>query len=72
MLHGRTFGPTALLNPKSLRYPRERLFNALALLLWTDYAEPTNLRAIQRNLRTQAQDLPGFVRAYQEIWQRFN
>src|SRR5262249_27335 len=34
LLNLRTFGPKAALSPLALRYPRERLLNALPLLLW--------------------------------------
>lgn len=65
----RTFG----LNGKPFTYPRERLLRALALLLWTPWAQQRSLLgAIHRELRTQHADLPRLVAAYQTLWHRFN
>jgi hypothetical protein len=56
------------------RYPRERLLQALPLLLWEKNAlKDAALRStIQSNLRTPAADLAGLVAAYTTIWGRFN
>ena len=54
----------------SWRYPRERLFRALPLLLWERERLP--VATIQRLLRTEASDFSGLVQAYRAIWQRFN
>ena len=56
------------------RYPRERLLQALPLLLWERNALKDNavLLSIQSNLRTSATDLTGLVAAYTTIWGRFN
>ncbi len=70
-LNLRTFGAKAALAPLSWRYPRERLFNALALLLWNGEAsqEPEIVRHLQRQLSTR---LAGFCRRVQtglaSIW----
>ena len=51
------------------RYPRERLFNALPLLLWErePSAEPVR-RLLQKQLHTAASDWAGWVAAYKNIW----
>jgi hypothetical protein len=54
------------------RYPRERLFRALALLLW-EPAALTELRGqVQTALGTTATDRPGLTAAYTGWWNRFN
>ena len=55
-------------------YPRERLFHALALLLWTRNAQPETAwqRAVQSNLDTSAVSFPAMVDAYTRLWSRFN
>jgi hypothetical protein len=68
----RTFGPSAILKPDATRYPRERLFKALALLLWTDCSEPATQHVLQQTLRTSATDFTGFVKAYEQLWHQFN
>jgi hypothetical protein len=50
------------------RYPRERLFRALALLLW----EQNDFEKVRSELRTDATDFPGLVSAYENLWRRFN
>ena len=50
------------------RYPRERLFRALVLLLW----ERTKLEKVRSELRTDATDFAGLVSAYENLWKRFN
>jgi hypothetical protein len=66
----RTFGPKATLEAMSCRYPRERLFNALALLLWDAdvAAQPRLLRRLQRDLHTDAPDWAGLVGVFKRIW----
>ena len=72
LVTARTFGLKAAFSTDALRYPRERLFNALALLLWEDWTQPDAMALLQRNLRTTATDLSGLVRAYESLWHRFN
>jgi hypothetical protein len=74
LIHLRTFGPTQLLTGKWARYPRERLFHALALLLWEPAAlhEPPLVRQLHRELNTRAADFEGLVRAYEKLWRRFH
>jgi hypothetical protein len=73
MLNCRTFGISALKDSRIFRYPRERLFEALCLLLWDDKAGKDNslgerLRADLRAVSSQPEDL---VSAYQHIWQNY-
>jgi len=70
LLNLRSFGAKAALVPLSLRYPRERLLNALSLLLWNGEIskEPKTVRHLQRQLATDAADWSGFVTAYKKIW----
>jgi len=73
LLNLRTFGPKAVLDTHVARYPRERLFNALALLLWND-GEPqgiTERRHLQKQLRTGASEWGGLLRAYKQIWPKY-
>jgi hypothetical protein len=66
----RTFGLRAVPDSLAARYPRERLLNALALLLWhgDSSTEPDVMRRLQNQLRTKTSDWGGFVRAYQQVW----
>ena len=50
------------------RYPRERLFRALGLLLWEQY----EYQKVRLALRTNAADFAGLVSAYENLWKRFN
>jgi hypothetical protein len=69
LLNLKTFG----LNAISDRYPRERLFNALPLLLWEAEAtaEPSLRRLLQKQLHTAASDWAGWVAAYKNIWPNY-
>jgi hypothetical protein len=69
-LNIRSFGSGVLLDPMAWRYPRERLFNALSLLLWDSEPsfERTNVRQVQRQLVTDAADWSGLVAAYKQVW----
>jgi rhamnosyltransferase len=72
LLNLRSFGLGGALHGGA-RYPRERLLNALPLLLWE---EPLNdLRVkyfLQKELRTGASDWQGFVAAYKAVWPKFS
>ena len=50
------------------RYPRERLFRVLALLLW----EKNEFEKVRSQLRTDGADFTGLVSAYENLWKRFN
>jgi hypothetical protein len=66
----RTFGLKAMLASMSWRYPRGRLFNALALLLWDApvAAQPRLLRRIQRELQTDASVWEDLVGVFKQRW----
>jgi hypothetical protein len=65
LINLRAFGRVAT------RYPRERLLESLALLLWTP--EPlTFIGKLQRDLVTCETTFPGLITAYRKIWNRFN
>ena len=70
----RTFGPTALLRPSASRYPRERLFHSLPLLLFEPAAldQRAALRAVQGALQTNASTFSELVQTYRRLWSRFN
>lgn len=74
LVNAKSFGPMAGLSGGAGRYPRERLFNALALLLWTDRgaADERQRRVLRENLRTSADTFDGFVAAYEKLWHQFN
>jgi hypothetical protein len=66
----RTFGLKATLESMSCRYPRGRLFNALALLLWDAQvaAQPRHLHRLQQELQTDASDWSDLVGVFKQIW----
>jgi hypothetical protein len=70
----KVLGPRGSCGRHALRHPRERVLNALALLLWEPHAlgRPETRARIQSELRTEATTLPEVVAAYREIWQRVN
>jgi hypothetical protein len=70
LLNIKTFGAAVTLSRNSRRYPRERLFNALPLLLGDSEAEiqPETRRYLQNQLHTRAKDWPGLVAAYKQLW----
>lgn len=74
LVNATTFGAPALWQDKAFRYPRERLFNALSLLLWepTTMREPRLLHDVQSELVTRASDFDQIIDAYQSLWQRFS
>jgi hypothetical protein len=65
----RVFGPRALLPPRNRRHPRERILNALALLLWArPETSPELTRRIQRELLLSGPT--ALIPAYQQRWRR--
>lgn len=74
LLHLRTFGPAGLFLRGTVRYPRERLLNSLALLLFesADCDQGLVLRRIQAALHTRAKTIPELISRYREIWSQFN
>jgi len=73
-LNLRTFGPSALLNPRQTRHPRERVFHALVWLLWeremTD--GPELFRRVGTELRVSVRSFAEAVDAYASLWRRFS
>lgn len=65
LVNFRAFGAGGL---AGARYPRERLFHALGLLLW----EQNEFEKVRSELRTDANDFAGLVAAYARLWGRFN
>jgi hypothetical protein len=74
LINFRTLGPTALLRPSASRYPRERLFHSLSLLLLEPaaLAERDALRRVQSALQTTVSTFPELVQTYRRLWNRFN
>jgi hypothetical protein len=66
LLNLRSFGARSAATPLLYRYPRERLFNSLPLLLW-DRASETR-QHLQAQLQTSASDWRGLLAAYKSIW----
>lgn len=67
------FGPAMLFEPHAARYPRERLFHALAILLWEKRSLDLELTArLQSELRTCASLRENLVSAYQALSARLN
>jgi hypothetical protein len=65
----RVFGPRALLSPRSSRHPRDRILNALALLLWMRAQASAQLTAeVQRHLLLSGP--ADLVVAYRDRWRR--
>jgi hypothetical protein len=64
------FGAAELLRGRARRHPRQRVIEALVLLLWEPAAlsEPALLRRIQCALQTQATTFPALVAAYRRVW----
>jgi rhamnosyltransferase len=72
LLNVRTFGLGGLAH-RATHYPRERLLNALPLLLWEEPLNDLRVKYIlQKELRTRASDWQGFVAAYKAVWPKFS
>ena len=69
----RTFGLGGLVDSRVFHYPRERLFNALALLLWepTATSDPSLRRVLRDELRTSVRTPTQLATAYERLWERF-
>ena len=70
----RALGFRPLLEGRATRHPRERILNALPLLLWERpaLASPEMLCFLQRELQTDATSFPDLVRAYRQLWSKVN
>jgi hypothetical protein len=69
----RAFGWQTLVSGAAWRYPRARLCNVLALLLWhaEGAAQRPFLRRLQEDLRTDAPDWAGLVNVFKQSWPRY-
>lgn len=74
LLHLRALGLRPLFAARAGRHPRERIFHALALLLWEPeaLAAPTLRARLQHELQTDATTFPEMLRAYRTLWSRVN
>ncbi|MCD6338783.1 MAG: hypothetical protein J7M29_05315, partial [Verrucomicrobia bacterium] len=68
----RQWGPAILADPRRFRYPRERLLNALALLLWNAEPDPEIQKALAVLLRGKASSFSEWTALYRALWNRFN
>ncbi len=73
MVNTLTFGPELFWEPSSAHSPRERLLNALPLLLWESQSvkEPALLKSLHTNLQTLSSTYTGLLAAYEKLWQQF-
>ena len=74
LINAKVLGLRTAFSTQGLRHPRERVFHALALLLWEPSAltTPVLLHRIQRELQTTAETLPELIVAYRRIWAQVN
>lgn len=73
LVNAKVFGPGALLRTHSHRHPRERLLNALALLLWETRAFDSELlNGPLKQLNWKPGGPVGLVEAYERLWRRLN
>jgi len=70
----KTYGWRLLFSRQLTRYPRERVLEALPLLLWLPQTcfDEQLLRFVQSALDSPARTFPELFRAYQSLWARFN
>ncbi|MDB6112429.1 MAG: hypothetical protein JWR69_4179 [Pedosphaera sp.] len=73
LLNLRTFKLPAVFDGRIFSYPRERLLNALSLLLWDNetLTEVALRQYLQKNLQADSAAWPDLLRAYQTIWQNY-
>ena len=69
----KTFGARALFDGALFRYPRERLFDALCLLLWDEDAvnEPALMRRVQNHLGARTDRWQDLMLAYRGLWENY-
>jgi hypothetical protein len=74
LVNVRVLGIRPLLERRASRHPRERVLNALALLLWESASvnSPEVLRLLQRDLQTEASSYPDLIDAYRALWAKVN
>jgi hypothetical protein len=73
LLNLRSFGAGALRDGRIFCHPRERLFDALCLLLWDEPAAQGMAlrRRLQHNLRAKTSRSQDLIPAYKNIWQSY-
>lgn len=73
LINLKTFGASALWDGRIFCYPRERLFDALCLLLWDEQTinESTLMQRLQNNLRARTSRWQDLILAYKNIWQSY-
>src|ERR1700722_9356722 len=73
LVNALVFGPASLFKMEGGRYPRERLLNSLAILLWERRElDPELTRRLQSQLKAQTTGWGDFVGAYQSLSGRLN
>jgi hypothetical protein len=74
LVNAKVFGRHAVARGRMFRHPRERVLNALSLLLWHDDlgSTPSLLACVQKELGTSATTFAELVGAYQALWQKVN
>jgi hypothetical protein len=72
LLNLRADGYRPRVRPAPWRHPRQRLFHALALLLWEPEAtcDPVQQRLIETELNARGSSLDEWVAAYRALWSR--
>ncbi|HWF19271.1 MAG TPA: hypothetical protein VG754_08385 [Verrucomicrobiae bacterium] len=73
LLNLKTYGPRAPFTGGFSRYPREKLFNALTILLWDDNVphERAVLQRLQNQLRARSTRWEDLISAYMRLWQTY-
>ena len=73
LLNLRTFGARAMFDRNACRYPRERLMNALCLMLWDEATtlEKATQWKLPDLLRAKSANWPDLIQAYQKLWQHY-
>lgn len=68
------FGAAGCFSKHAFRYPRERLFHSLSLLLWETAMLDNSffLRQVQRELKTNGSNFRELVAVYSKLWRCFN
>ncbi|HEV7928423.1 MAG TPA: hypothetical protein VGR14_23925 [Verrucomicrobiae bacterium] len=73
LVNAMVFGPASIFRIEAGRYPRERLLNTLAILLWEkSELDPVLTRRLQNQLKVQTSAWGDFIVAYQSLSCRLN
>lgn len=71
VLNVRALGWRSVFERSGWRYPRERLLNAMPLLLWDEAEEPRVREQVRQVLGAPASDWDGLVAAYRQLWSSY-